>query len=143
MKSLEQFLSDTLQSPENYRKRKEYVMFGDQLYLLPAQMPDMKGLKVLRPGLHMGTLLKNRFEPSHALALALLPGEAKGSYEMSADSEAVIRYLKGETIEIEDGESTKDAGWQLVCVDGYPLGWGKLIRGTLRNKYFSGWRMNA
>ena len=51
--------------------------------------------------------------------------------------------MKGETIEIEDGESTKDAGWQLVCVDGYPLGWGKLIRGTLRNKYFSGWRMNA
>ncbi|MDE7059377.1 MAG: hypothetical protein K2P03_11885, partial [Lachnospiraceae bacterium] len=24
---------------------------------------------------------------------------------------------------------------------GYPLGWGKLIKGTLRNKYFSGWRM--
>jgi NOL1/NOP2/fmu family ribosome biogenesis protein len=63
--------------------------------------------------------------------------------DLSARDERVIRYLKGETIEIEDGESTRDFGWQLVCVDGYPLGWGKLIRGTLRNKYFSGWRMNA
>ena len=54
-----------------------------------------------------------------------------------------VHNRSGETIEIEDGESTRDAGWQLVCVDGYPLGWGKLIRGTLRNKYFSGWRMNA
>ena len=53
------------------------------------------------------------------------------------------RALRNVNIEIEDGESTRDAGWQLVCVDGYPLGWGKLIRGTLRNKYFSGWRMNA
>ena len=58
--------------------------------------------------------------------------------DLPAPDERIIRYLKGETIEIEDGESTKDAGWQLVCVDGYPLGWGKLIRGTLRNKYFSG-----
>lgn len=63
--------------------------------------------------------------------------------DLPATDERIIRYLKGETIEIEDGESTQDAGWQLVCVDGYPLGWGKLIRGTLRNKYFSGWRMNA
>ena len=63
--------------------------------------------------------------------------------DLPAADERILRYLKGETIEIEDGESTHDAGWQLVCVDGYPLGWGKLIRGTLRNKYFSGWRMNA
>lgn len=141
MKSLEQFLSDTLQSPENYRKRKEYVMFGDQLYLLPAQMPDMKGLKVLRPGLHMGTLLKNRFEPSHALALALLPGEAKGSYEMPADSEAVIRYLKGEALPCEPERlHGKEKGWVLVCVDGISLGWCKLAGGILKNHYPKGLR---
>ena len=31
--------------------------------------------------------------------------------------------------------------WQLVCVDGYPLGWGKLSGGTLKNKYLPGWRL--
>ena len=29
----------------------------------------------------------------------------------------------------------------LVCVDGYPLGWGKLAGGMLKNKYLPGWRM--
>lgn len=40
-------------------KRKEYLRFGDQLYLLPPQMVSLKGLKVLRPGLHIGTIKKN------------------------------------------------------------------------------------
>ena len=34
-----------------------------------------------------------------------------------------------------------EKGWQLVCVNGYPLGWGKLVNGTLKNKYHAGWRM--
>ena len=50
-----------------------YMKFGDNIYLMPENMPDVKGLKVLRPGLHVGTLKKNRFEPSHALALTLSP----------------------------------------------------------------------
>ena len=50
-----------------------YIRFGDNLYLAPKDMPGLKGLKVLRPGLHLGEIKKNRFEPSHALALALSP----------------------------------------------------------------------
>ena len=41
-------------------------------------------------------------------------------------------------------KSTKkrlEKGWQLVCVNGYPLGWGKLVNGTLKNKYHAGGRM--
>lgn len=53
--------------PETFLSREEYVLFGEQLYLVPEQMPDMTGLKVARPGLHMGTLKKNRFEPSHGI----------------------------------------------------------------------------
>lgn len=47
------------------------MRFGEQLYLAPAETPSLRGLKVLRPGLHLGTVKKNRFEPSHALALFL------------------------------------------------------------------------
>lgn len=63
--------------------------------------------------------------------------------DLKSDDENVIRYLKGETIQI-DPEScgvVRQSGWQLVCVDGYPLGWGKLANGTLKNKYLAGWRM--
>ncbi|MFR5355998.1 MAG: methyltransferase RsmF C-terminal domain-like protein [Clostridia bacterium] len=55
----------------------------------------------------------------------------------------IIRYLKGETIEIEDGREYQRCRLAAGAVmDGYPLGW-ESRRGTLRNKYFSGWRMNA
>ena len=53
---LEAFLKESLADGSSYLNRAEYVMFGDQLYLLPGEMPDLKGLKVLRPGLHMGTV---------------------------------------------------------------------------------------
>ncbi len=54
-----------------------FLKFGDQLYRMPEGMPSIRNLKVLRPGLHLGTLKKNRFEPSHALALALRPDQVK------------------------------------------------------------------
>ena len=53
----------------------------------------------------------------------------------------LIRYLKGETLLIEEGESTRKKGWHLLCAEGYPLGFGKLVNGTLKNKYPAGWRV--
>ncbi len=52
-------------------------MFGDHLYLAPVGMPGLGGLKVMRPGLHLGTIKKDRFEPSHALALFLKKEDVK------------------------------------------------------------------
>ena len=114
-----------------------------KVFLMPEGIGHCPGLRFLRSGLYMGEILKKRFEPSQAFAMVLKKEEYASVIDLTAGDERVIRYLKGETIGIEDGESTRPDGWQLVCVDGYPLGWGKLIRGTLRNKYFSGWRMNA
>ena len=41
---------------------------------------------------------------------------------------------------MEDLADRKAKGWYLVCVDGYPLGFGKLSNQTLKNKYLPGWR---
>ena len=114
-----------------------------KVFWMPEGIGRCPGLRFLRSGLYMGELLKKRFEPSQAFAMALKKEEYASVIDLPATDERVIRYLKGETIEIGAGESGRDTGWQLVCVDGYPLGWGKLLGGTLRNKYFSGWRMNA
>ena len=57
------------------------------------------------------------------------------------EDERVRRYLCGETVEVDDCHPARKKGWQLVCVNGYPLGWGKLVNGTLKNKYHQGWRM--
>ena len=98
-------------------------------------MPATKGLKVLRPGLHLGTMKKNRFEPSHALALALTPEEAVFSCDLPADSKEARDYLNGMTFRAE-GEK----GWYLITVDGYSMGWGKLAGGVMKNHYPKGLR---
>ena len=107
----------------------------DRLYYLPETMPDVKGLRLLRNGLFLGECKKNRFEPSQSLAMALRMEEYKNAISLPVSDERVIRYLKGETIELEGAN-----GMVLFCVDGYPLGWGKLTNGTLKNKYLAGWR---
>ena len=113
---------------------------GERVYYMPENLPDMRGIRFLRTGLLLGELKKNRFEPSQALAMYLKKSEFAHTINLTAEDERISRYLKGETIEVDDLTDAKENGWQLVCVDGYPLGWGKLNRGTLKNKYLPGWR---
>lgn len=112
-----------------------YLRFGDNLYLMPEDMPSVKGLKVLRPGLHIGTLKKNRFEPSHALALSLSPQDAVHVWNLSSKEPVISAYLNGQTFPAE-GEK----GWYLICVDGFSIGWGKLAGGIMKNHYPKGLR---
>ena len=84
---------------------------------------------------------KNRFEPSQPLALAIRKGEAASCISLSVNDERITRYLKGETLNIEPQEAAKSKGWQLLCVEGYPIGFGKLVNGVLKNKYPAGWRV--
>ena len=73
--------------------------------------------------------------------MALKKEEYDSVVDLHFDDPRTEKYLKGETIEIDDIETSRKNGWQLVCVDGYPMGWGKLVNGTLKNKYHAGWRM--
>ena len=69
----------------------------------------------------------------------IMSGEAT-PVQMSAYLTALS--LKGETIEIEPEEAENSKGWQLLCVSGYPLGWGKLVNGLLKNKFLASWRLS-
>ena len=72
MKLLSEFLDETIsENMAAWIKNSRLVMFGEQLYRLPDMEVDIKGLKVQRAGLHIGEFKKQRFEPSHSLALAL------------------------------------------------------------------------
>ena len=112
----------------------------DQAYYVPEETKGRTGLTFLRNGLYLGEIRKGRFEPSQSLAMALKKEEYASVVDLEASDERVMKYLKGETLEVEDLHSTREKGWQLVCVNGYPLGWGKLVNGTLKNKYHTGWR---
>lgn len=115
----------------------------EKVYLMPEGIKGIKGLRFLRSGLLLGTLTKNRFEPSQAFAMVLKKEQYRACIDLSGNDQRVIRYLKGETIDVEDLPLARNKGWQLVCVDGYPLGWGKLVNGSLRNKYLPGWRWQS
>lgn len=113
----------------------------ERVFYIPEKMPYVKGLRILRCGLYMGDIKKNRFEPSQSLAMFLKASQFPNSICLSVADERVIKYLKGETIELEENERNvyKD-GICLICVEQYPLGFGKLSKGTIKNKYLPGWR---
>lgn len=120
-------------------KRGFIRVMNDNVYLLPDEFPEHAKFRYLRTGLLLGTLKKNRFEPSQALAMALKKEEFPVTLSLSRDDERIIRYLKGETIVLRDEEQGKK-GWCLICAEEFPLGWGKIAGGSVKNKYYPGWR---
>ena len=108
------------------------VLFGQSLYWAPQDMPEIGRLKVLRPGLELGEIKKDRFEPAHALALWLK--DAANTVDLSADSPSLQAYMHGETV---PGTAK---GWCLVRVNGYSIGWAKGDGNVLKNHYPKGLR---
>lgn len=118
----------------------EYRLFGDNLYLMPEGAPNIERLKVERAGLHLGEIKKNRFEPAHALAMALTPDDVKESYDIkvSADGDVeALKYLRGESL----NTNLTVNGWILITVDNCSIGWGKISGGVIKNHYPKGLRI--
>lgn len=114
---------------------QELRLERDGLYAVPGGSPATDGIPTLRPGLWLGTVVRGRFEPSHALALSLRREQARDSVDLQPDGAEVEAYLAGAELE----RSGPD-GWTLVCIAGYPLGWGRRGRGIVKNRYPKGLR---
>ena len=142
MKLLSEFLDETVsEDMAAWIKNSRLVMFGEQLYMLPDMEVDIKGLKVQRAGLHIGEFKKQRFEPSHSLALALKYSEAKNVVKLTCDDPQTNGFFNGQSVMLSDGQAAEcKKGWALVCVDGYPAGWGKVNGAQVKNHYPKGLR---
>lgn len=132
---LNDFLTEELGITPDWlaKQRGSLAWFGDQIYLVPEDMIGMQGMKVIRPGLHLGTSKKNRLEPSHSLALTLHPDETDRVLELS--HEEAVRYLQGESL-----PCGAQKGWTLLCYRGFALGFGKAANGQMKNHYPRGLR---
>ena len=108
------------------------VFFGQNLFWAPVDLPEISRLKVLRPGLELGTVKKDRFEPAHALALWMK--DCKNTQDFPADSDGMARYIHGDVV------PSAKKGWCLVTADGYSIGWGKGDGNVLKNHYPKGLR---
>ena len=142
MKLLSEFLDETIsEDVAAWIKNSRLVMFGEQLYRLPDIEVDIKGLKVQRAGLHIGEFKKQRFEPSHSLALALKLNDAKNLVKLTCDNPQTIGFFNGQSVVLSDEQTAEcKKGWALVCVDGYTAGWGKVNGTQVKNHYPKGLR---
>ena len=113
--------------------RGEVVRAGEYLKLVPSGAPDLKGVKVIRQGLHLCRMGKNYVEPDHALAMALHPSDAALTREVT-DEEA-LPLLTGETLPCEE------RGWLMFTYKNMPLGWGKASGGVAKNHIPKGLRI--
>lgn len=134
-KHIDAFLKEELEIKEAWRKKHtgRLLRFGEQIYLTPCEMPSLTGIRILRPGLHLLTEKKNRFEPSHALALSLLSDEIEKKQDVSYEEAAA--WLRGESL---FGQGQK--GWTALFYEGFCIGFGKASGGQMKNHYPKGLR---
>lgn len=142
-KLIKQLIADTLTSEGAGMVSGRIIAFGDNIYCVPSKLAAYvtvtdrsRALKIERPGLHVGTVKKDRIEPSHSLALALSPDMCQRKITLKASDERVLKYLQGESINCDPSYK----GYAVVSVDGYSLGWGKTSGGVLKNHYPKGLR---
>jgi len=119
----------------SFENRRLYVC-GSYMYYLPENYPNMQGLKTIHPGWWLGSIHKNHFSPSHALAMGIIYHQAKNRITLKLDDELAIKYLRGESFS-HIGENA----WILVTLDGFPIGWGKRVQNIVKNYYPHGLRV--
>ncbi len=112
-----------------------HTLADGRMYLVPADMPDLTGVSLVRLGVGLGEWDGKLFKPAHALAMAF-GQEAKKKISLSR--EEAKGYLRGETFEWDT-----ENGWVVVCVGKFPLGFGKAVGGTVKNHYPKALRLRS
>jgi NOL1/NOP2/fmu family ribosome biogenesis protein len=101
---------------------------------LPPEMPDLTGRRVLRRGLRLAQQGKNHIIPDHALAMAFQP--AAFDRTVSLDDVDAADFLRGLALAADAPDGWAHVGWR-----GFPLGFGKMSQGTLKNHLPKGLRL--
>lgn len=127
---------ETFREKNHLPKDFDLVLKGEKLWAKPKAFPEVKGLHLLRLGLELGEVKKNRFEPSYALALADL--EIKSMPTIALNHEEWKKVVSGEAIPKEGNE-----GFILLTVDGLPFSYGKQVKGIIKNHFPKGLRFKA
>lgn len=110
----------------------------DKIIVLPQNYNfDVKGLQILRAGVILGEIVKNRIEPHHSAFTAAKKENCKSAVDFDVNSKEISAYLHGEEIAV----SQDDKGYTAVCVNGITTGFGKASNSRLKNKYPKGLRI--
>jgi NOL1/NOP2/sun family putative RNA methylase len=119
----------------NTFERSKLAIDGSYIYYLTEDTPNLTGLHAIRPGWWLGSFNKERFTPSHSLAMGIKSDQAKHTLPLTPGDRQLSAYFMGESF-----PNAGEDGWVLVCVDDYPVGWGKRIQNVIKNFYPHGLR---
>ena len=113
------------------------MQIGENIAILPDDLPNTIGLNVLRAGVLLAKIKKDTLVPEHSVYMAAKPNEIKLKVNFSSSSPEVLAYLKGEELPV----SANINGYVGICVDGVVTGYAKAVGGRLKNKYPKGLRL--
>lgn len=116
------------------------TLYGNRLYFISPAAIDLDRLRVILPGWFLGEIKKDRFEPSHAFLLALPGEQVYSKVNLDADHPALNQYLSGQVLTPEsfaddERQIFQQQGWVAICVDGFPLGWGRVANKMIKNHF--------
>ena len=128
---------------------EKLMIQGSGVYVTPVAMSLFDRMKIVKSGFFVGEIKTTKTErffcPSNSFPLTLNKDMIRedSSLDLSHSDPDLIRYLKGETITIDNANypMLKRSGVIVIMVDGFPLGLGKNNNGTVKNLYPKAWRL--
>lgn len=129
-KSLLSIVNKWFQPKENMH----YYEHNENVYALPEHiMNDYNILKqylyIKRAGINIGKIIRDDLIPEHDLAMSNLL--ADNIIKIDVDYTTAIQYLRKENIQLH----TNYKGWVIICYNGMPLGWAKILSNRINNYY--------
>lgn len=109
---------------------------GAQVYGMNHPFLTLKKGKVLRQGVQIGELIKNRFEPAHAFYLSRSVAK-KGTAKTETTLAQMNSFYHGEQLNMDAPK-----GYRALCYRGIPYGFGKSSQSRITNKLPKGLRLN-
>jgi 16S rRNA C967 or C1407 C5-methylase (RsmB/RsmF family)/NOL1/NOP2/fmu family ribosome biogenesis protein len=112
----------------------EFCRMHENIFALPPSLKEdifflLDNLRVISAGVEMGTLIRDKLVPAHALALSNLCSKEINSLSLSYED--AIRYLQRKEMSI----TARQTGWQLAEYKGHALGWINALPGRINNYY--------
>ena len=105
---------------------------GKHFYLADADLPEPKGIRILRAGLQAMELMGRQWKPCHHLAMALSKEHFHFARECTIEDARL--YANGQVLPCEEN------GWGVMTLEGVPLGLTKASGGQGKNHFPKGLR---
>ena len=119
----------------NNNEKFGLLQFGDAFYAVQDGTPDVSGVRVMRAGVKLGTLVSKTLKPDHHFFMSAAPSCLKAVIEVSEQD--VFKFYRGETLNVDPSYR----GYAAVMYEGIAVGFGKAVGGTLKNNLPKGLRI--